>query len=115
MSESRKRLPNRRPGFVVEFSHIYPGDQSRTFTATIGCYDEACTKPAEVFINLVGGTVKKVNVDVHDAAVALSFALQHGADLGEMANAMLRGNDGRAHGFLGSLSDAVLLAIKEAK
>lgn len=109
---TRERLPDRRPAIGLSFEHRYPGADPRVFSATVGFYDAACTRPAEVFINSVNGTEKQVTVDHHDAAVALSIALQHGASLDEMGQAMLHGNDGAAHGFLGSLAQAVMLAVK---
>jgi len=95
---SREKLPNRRGGVTLEFSHCYPGS-------------DPDGRPAEIFVNLVDGSERRMNVDAHDAAVAMSFALQHGADLADIGAAMLRGSDGVAHGFLGSLADAVARAL----
>ena len=106
---TRVRLPNRRAAVNFEFDHVYPGADPRVFTATVGFYGDGA--PAEVFVNLVDGTDKHVTVDAHDAAVLLSFALQHGASLADMGRAMLRGEDGVAHGFMGSLLDAIAREI----
>ena len=109
---TRQRLPDRRGGVVFDFEHVYPGAGPRTFTVTVGLYADG--RPAEAFINLDGGNAK-IAVDLHDAAVALSFALQHGADLAEIGKAMLRSEDGRAHGVLGSLTDAITREIGAAR
>ena len=102
---TRERIPNRRPALTFEFEHVYPGAGPRVFTATVGFYPGG--RVAEVFVDLVDGADKGVSVDAHDAAVLISFALQHGADLKDMGAAMLRGSDGVAHGFMGSLVDAL--------
>jgi hypothetical protein len=102
---NRHHLPNRRSATTFEFPHCYPGAAPRVFTATVGFYDDGA--PAEVFVSLVDGTDRSVSVDVHDTAVLLSFALQYGAHLEDMGKAMLRGEDGVAHGFVGSLIDAL--------
>ena len=107
----RSRLPNRRVGVTFTFDHIYPGAPPRTFTVTTGYYPSSDeTKPGkigEVFLGLVNGTDKRVSVDAHDASVVLSFALQHGASLEEIGKACLRGDDGKAHGWIGSFIDAL--------
>jgi hypothetical protein len=103
---TRKRLPNRRAALTIEFEHVYPGSEPRTFSATIGFYSGG--KPAEVFLNSVDGTDKQVTVDAHDAAVLVSFALQYGADLRKMGQAMLRDENGRAHGCMGAFCDAAI-------
>lgn len=106
---SRERLPNRRAALTLDFEHCYPGAGPRIFTATVGLYPDG--RPAEVFVSLVNRTEKKISVDVHDAAILISMALQHGASLADIGSAMLRGEDGVAHGFMGSLADAVLRAL----
>jgi hypothetical protein len=106
---TRNRLPNRRAALTLDFGHVYPGSEPRTFSATIGFF--ASGAPAEVFLNSVNGTDKQVTVDAHDAAVVVSFALQHGASLAEIGRAMLRDESGRAHGFLGAFIDAAVEAL----
>jgi len=106
---TRKRLPNRRAALTFTFEHTYPGSEPRQFSATVGFYSGG--KPAEVFLNSVNDTDKQVTVDAHDAAVLLSFALQHGADLVEVSKAVLRAENGVAHGFMGALIDAAVDAI----
>jgi len=106
---TRRKLPDRRPALTIEFEHTYPGSEPRTFGATIGLFEDGA--PAEVFLNSVNGTDKQVTVDAHDAAVIVSFALQHGASLAEIGRAMLRDESGRAHGFMGAFVDAAIEAL----
>ena len=101
----RKKLPPRRATKTFEFEHSYPGAEPRIFTASAGFYPDG--KLGEAFVQLVNGNQKTVSVDAHDAAIVLSVALQHGADLKELGRAMLRGEDGKAHGFMGSMIDAL--------
>ncbi len=114
MSE-RERLPDRRVGVTFTFDHAYPGAFPMTFTATTGHYpslDETrLGRIGEVFLSLVNDTDKRVNVDMHDASVILSFALQHGADLEEIGKACLRGEDGVPHGWVGAFIDAFVGAF----
>ena len=105
----RRRLPNRRAALTIDFQHRYPGGSPRIFAATIGLFEDG--SPAEIFLNSVDGTDKQVTTDAHDAAVILSFALQHGACLRDIGNALLRAEDGTAHGFAGSLIDAAIEAL----
>lgn len=112
----RRRLPDCRVGITFDFQHQYPGAYPMTFTATTGHYPAEdptqLGEVGEVFVDLVNGTDRRVNVDVHDATVVLSIALQYGAPLSVIAKACLRGEDGRAHGFMGSLLDAVMEGAK---
>ncbi len=109
----RERLPDRRLRDVFEFRHCYPGGKPQIVTASVGRFADG--RVAEVFIDLVRteenlcmGTDKAITVDAHDASVVLSFALQHGADLPEIGKALLHGEDGVAHGFMGALIDALI-------
>lgn len=104
---SRKRLPNLRQGETFEFPHRYPNADLRIFTASVGCYPDDGTI-GEVFIHAADGKERTLNVDQHDATILLSFALQHGAKLEDLAKAMLRGAAGEPHGFLGALVDKLV-------
>lgn len=101
----REKLPALRRSMIFEFTHEYPGAGPRVFTASAGFYPDG--RLGEVFIHLVDGKDKLVSVDAHDAAIVISLALQHGADLKVIGPAMLRGEDGAAHGCIGSMIDAL--------
>lgn len=98
----RSRLPNRRASEVFEFEHIYPTGKTETLSATIGSYSDGSI--GEVFINSRRiGT--DLDIAVKDAAILLSFALQHGAAVAEMRSAMTRDARGRPEGVMGRLLD----------
>jgi hypothetical protein len=101
---TRERLPDRRAALIVGFTHVTPAAQAFNFTAHVGFYPDG--RPGEVFVN---GEKPDSHTDVeaHDAAIVLSFALQHGAGLDEIGAALLRGEGGEPHGVLGSLIDAI--------
>ena len=99
-------MPARRAAETFTFSHSYPGASPREFTAAAGRYPDG--RIGEAFVHLVNGCDKLVTVDQHDAAIILSIALQHGADLRSIGKAMLRDEDGSPHGFMGAMVDALL-------
>src|SRR6187549_3107550 len=96
---ARRRLPNRRPAehFALEVAGL-------RYTCTVGCFPDGTI--GELFL-----TNHKSNsgADVHarDAAIAISFALQHGADIEAIRRALCRDSQGRATGPLGAALDAI--------
>lgn len=94
---SRDLLPYRRRGETFDFLH-----DGRRFTATVGFYDDG--RPGEVFLS-ASKLTSDSDIMVRDAAILLSFALQHGVPIGSLRAAMLRGDDGRPHGVMGTLLD----------
>jgi hypothetical protein len=98
MSE-RARLPNRR--LAETFSFDVGGLR---FTCTVGRFPDG--RIGEVFIdNHKGGSDADTNA--RDAAIAVSFALQHGADLAAIQRALCRDAHGRALGPLGAALDLI--------
>jgi streptomycin 6-kinase len=96
---SRQRLPDRRRGESFEFYHCNLG-----FTATIGRYRDG--RIGELFINShkSSGDLEAL---ARDAAIIVSIALQHGADLGTIRRALTRdGNDDPAT-LIGAALDAI--------
>jgi hypothetical protein len=59
---------------------------------------------SEVFINC-GKSGEQVQTLARDSAVLLSLALQHGAPVGELRNAITRDADGQPSGPIGRLLD----------
>src|SRR5262245_14697990 len=99
MSE-RERLPDRRSDDLITFESM-----SMKFTASVS--------------RLPGGGIGEVFIDSHkqgsavgtlvrDSAIALSFALQHGADAESIRRAVCRDSAGNALGPLGEILDRVL-------
>lgn len=100
---TRERLPMRRAAERFDFNHA-----GKHYHATVGLYPD--NRIGEVFL-----TGAKSGADLQivaiEAAVALSFALQHGADLDAIQKAMPRTEDGKPEGLIGSLVDALRAAI----
>jgi hypothetical protein len=93
----RHRLPNRRAsesfGFEVE---------GLRFTATVS--RDATGRVQELFLNNHKAR-NQADTNARDAAIVLSFALQHGADVNAIRKALCRDSHGRALGPLGAALD----------
>jgi hypothetical protein len=95
----RRRLPNRR---VCE-SFTFELDGLR-FTASVGRFADGSI--GELFLtNHKSGNQSDTNA--RDAAIILSFALQHGADLNEIRKALCRDSHGRALGPVTAALDLI--------
>jgi hypothetical protein len=96
----RERLPNRRRCESLEFEHA-----GLQFTATAGFYRD--DRIAEIFLSShkPGSAVEAVG---RDAAIVVSLALQHGADIKTISNALTRDHDGTAATALGAAIDAII-------
>jgi hypothetical protein len=94
---ARERLPNRRPSisFDIEVAGL-------RYTATISRFADG--RVAEVFLQ---NHKSNSTADVHarDAAIAFSFAVQHGADPEAIRRALCRDSRGNASGPLGLVLD----------
>jgi hypothetical protein len=86
----RERLPSRR--LCESFSFELDGLR---FTASIGRFADG--RVAEVFLNN-HKSGNQSDTNARDAAILLSFALQHGADINEIRKALCRNGTGRALG-----------------
>lgn len=94
---TRQRLANRRASenFAFEVDGL-------RYTATVSRTDDG--RMAELFLNTnKGGSQSDTNA--RDAAIILSFALQYGADLGTIREALSRDTSGRATGPVGAALD----------
>ena len=96
---TRARLPNRRLAetfsFEVEGLH---------YTATVGRFADGHV--AEIFLNN-HRVNSAADVNARDAAIAASFALQHGADFEALRRALSRDSHGRASRPLAAALDIV--------
>src|SRR5262245_36035085 len=95
----RRRLPDRRPCLSIAFEK-----NGHRFTAGFGFFADGTL--AEVFLNN-SKAANDVDTSVRDAAVAISFALQHGADLDALRKALSRNSSGAATGALGEALDLI--------
>jgi hypothetical protein len=100
----RKRLPDGRASETFSFEL----DGVR-YHATVGLYCDG--RPGEIFISShKAGSA--TDVAARDAAIAISFALQFGARLPDIARALSRDGFGRANGAAGRALD-LLAAERE--
>ena len=100
----RRRLPNRRKSET--FSFMLDGLK---FTASVSRVDG---RVAELFLN----NHKQGNqsdTNAKDAAIILSFALQHGADIDSIRRALCRDSQDRALSPVGAALD--ILATEEER
>jgi hypothetical protein len=88
-----RRLPHRRASESV----VFELDGVRV-TATVSRFDDDGL--AELFLK-AGKPGNAVVVAAHDGAIAVSIALQHGADVASLRHAMTRLHDGSAAGPIG--------------
>ena len=97
---TRQRLQNRRASesFNFELGGL-------RFTATISRFVDG--RVGELFLtNHKAGNQSDTNA--RDAAIILSFALQHGADIDEIRKALCRDGTGRALSPIGAILDILV-------
>jgi hypothetical protein len=103
MTTPRERLPNRRAceSFTFELNGL-------RFTATISRFPDG--RIGELFLNnhKFGN---QSDTNARDAAILLSFALQHGADIEVIREALCRDSAGRA---LGPIAEALDLIARRS-
>jgi hypothetical protein len=93
----RERLPNRRSSEIFSFEA-----HGHRFTGSFSLFPDG--RLAEVFMaNHKAGS--QIGTLVHDSAIILSFALQHGADVEAIRQALCRDAQGQALGPLGQALD----------
>jgi hypothetical protein len=75
------------------------------FQGCVGYYPDG--RPGEIFLDSSkSGT--DVQVNMRDAAIAISMALQYGAELEDIRSAFTRRHDGTPEGPLGMLLDMIV-------
>ena len=94
---ARNRLPNRRACETISFQHAGAG-----FTMTAGQYEDG--RLGEIFMNAAHAN-SALDAIIGDASIAVSFALQHGADLDSIRGAMKRNSAGEASSPIGQALD----------
>lgn len=99
MNAARERLADRRlsENFSFEVSGL-------RFSATVSRFADG--RVAELFLNnhKFGN---QSDTNARDAAILLSFALQHGADINTIRKALCRDGQGRALGPVGQALDVL--------
>lgn len=96
---TREFLPNRRESETVKFRH-----SGRNAYVTFSQFSDG--RPAEVFLDS-GKAGSELKIACIEAAIAVSFALQFGAPLGLLFDAMPRLDDGEPAGPLGAALNAI--------
>jgi hypothetical protein len=95
----RDHLPNRRACETSSFEHGGAG-----FTMTVGHYADG--RIGELFISAAHAN-SALDTLASDAAIAISFALQHGADLAAIRAAMKRNSQGAPSSPIGAALDQI--------
>jgi hypothetical protein len=99
MTPARERLPNRRGAETFELDVA-----GLRYTATVGRFGDG--RIGELFLcNHKSNSAADTNA--RDAAIAFSFAIQHGADPEAIRKALSRDSQGRASGPLGATLDII--------
>lgn len=99
MMTARARLPNRRASLVFETEV-----GGLKYTCSVGRFADGRT--GELFLNNHKSN-SAADTNARDAAIAFSFAVQHGADAESIRRALSRDSQGRATGPLGAALDAI--------
>jgi hypothetical protein len=93
----RERLPNRRLAETFELEV-----HGLKYTATVGRFPDG--RVGELFLSNHKSN-SAADTNARDAAIAFSFAIQHGADPEAIRKALSRDTQGRASGPLGRALD----------
>lgn len=96
---SRNRLPNRRKGDVITFSH-----ESIRYTAQVSRYSDGAL--AEIFLD-ADKPGSPIDIMAKDMATLASLALQHGVPVGDVKAALSQELNGTMRGPLGVLLQMV--------
>jgi hypothetical protein len=96
----RQRLNNRRPNTTFDFEI-----KGLKYTATVGYYPNGYI--GELFLNNHRSN-STADTNARDAAIAFSFAIQHGAKIEDIRRALCRDSHGHASGPLGAALDLLL-------
>ncbi|MGC2319102.1 MAG: hypothetical protein WA615_21830 [Bradyrhizobium sp.] len=98
-ADLRQRLSDRRASesFTFEVGGL-------RFTATISRFPDGRIGELSLNNHKFGN---QSDTNARDAAIVLSFALQHGADIDEIRKALCRDGQGRALGLVGAALDLI--------
>lgn len=96
---TRIRLPNRRAHEAIRFTF-----RGRPYTAGVGRFPDGSV--AEIFIDAEKQSTDAAD-DARDAAVTTSLALQYGAPVQALRDAMTRDVAGNPAGIIGAALDII--------
>jgi hypothetical protein len=100
----RERLPDRRRSKTFDFA-VPAGTTMLHYTATVSYYPNG--RIGELFLNTPKSN-STADTNARDAAIAFSFAVQHGAEIEDIRRALCRDSHGHASGPLGTALDRLL-------
>src|SRR5262249_48663918 len=100
----RERLPDRRQSATFNFD-VPAGTTVLHYTATVGYYPNG--RIGELFLQNHKSS-STADTNARDAAIAFSFAIQHGADPHAIRRALCRDSHGHASGPLAAALDLLL-------
>jgi hypothetical protein len=100
----RERLPDRRRSETFDFD-VPTGTTALHYTATVSYYPNG--RIGELFLNNHKSN-STADTNARDAAIAFSFAVQHGAEIEDIRKALCLDSRGRASGPLGAALDLLL-------
>ena len=101
---ARERLPNRRACESFEFRH-----NGFAFTASAGFFEDGHLGELFLSSHKLGSPIEAI---ARDAAVTVSIALQFGADLETIRQALTKDHDGAPATLLGAALDALAEAAR---
>lgn len=107
----RKKLPNRRE---AENFGIHDDSGQEIAVVRIGRYPKT-GKIGEVFFSARSKIGSERDSYLYDCGVILSFAIQHGANLHEIAQSISRQEDGQAASLIGKALDIIIAADLSAE
>lgn len=110
MNDQRQRLPNRRPQTTFEVEHV-ASNRVHEFRCSIGFADDG--NPGEVFVSSTGKIGTDLDIAARDIAILISFAIQYGAPIDVLAEAVTRGDSGEPQGIAGAVLDAMRVALNQ--
>src|SRR5262245_10446208 len=102
---ARERLPNRRASEIFELEVA-----GLRYTVSVSRYPDG--RIAEIFLTNCKSN-SAADTAARDAAIAFSFAVQHGADAERIRQALCRDGRGSASGPLGAALDRVPAVAEE--
>jgi hypothetical protein len=99
MTAARRRLPNRRRSETLQIEH-----GGLRYTVSFSLFEDGAL--GECFIsNHKRGNAS--DIAARDAGIILSFALQYGAPVQDIARALSRNSDGSASGVMAAVLDEI--------
>lgn len=107
---TRQALPQRR--FSETFDFVFPQGTDKSYALTLGVYEGG--RVGEVFLASHKHAGSQADLAARDTAILISFGLQHGATLAELAHAMTHNADGKPEGIAGIVLTLLLDWEREA-